>query len=790
MAGEDAELLESPHVSEETKKRLVQSALDPLSRIAGGASHEEVRAQAAQEMEHGRKVEQGTAKAHGDLSAQQPPGANGAGVAKSDDVLDLAKPALDFFSTWIDQVWNNVPGVSRLEYMPAIWDRFHQNRGIDFRKFTDEAEEYGKAREVVEQTMEGARAELNTLFGDWEGAGAAAARTKYEEGIVPDSQKLLDQLEGAATLIPETVTAIYETLKQQVDEVLLLSRATIAGADVETAAKIARVAPGGSDSNEADRLDAVRFFDRQWNSNLEAGLNEFGMTFPYAEEIIPQFCETWLTSFKAEFEPLLQAFGDLCDQTNKTVDGQWYALAEFMSDYANEFTDAAAPAAAPSPSGPPPGGTAPAMTGGGPPAMPAGGTGGTPSMPSPPSPPAAPPMPAAPETAAAPETVAPDTAAAETNPVTGGELELDPETGEAYPIDPLTGEAVKEPGGATLTVEKGENKLSLSEPDADGNMAITVEGPSGEPKDYQLAFEGEGTEGDEIFRPGEDGKILVEDGPLKITAERPDGPDGQTVVEVDDGSGEPTRYVLGEQPSDAESQPASAPGALAGVPASPGGPTASPGGPTASSGDLAASAGDLAASAGDLAASAGDVGASAEAPAVPSGAPAVPGADPAVPAADSAAPALAAPTAAAPDDLLLPAEAGQQAEGMGQSTAPQSVGAGDFLSSGAAAVGLGEPALGDTASVPGAAPSGTGLGSAPGGTSPQPAASSQDSATAAGMGMMGGMGGGAGGGNAGDTERQPNQYRHSGNLFDTPAPANRISGSLDDDDDGLIGFGR
>ncbi|MGC7095907.1 WXG100 family type VII secretion target [Amycolatopsis lurida] len=743
MAEDDTELLNSPHVSDATKKKLEQTALDPLSGLAGDVTYKEVRELAVREMNNGRKVEESTAKAHGDLSAQQPPGAKGAGVAKSDEVLDLAKPALDFFSTWIDQVWNNVPGASRLEYMPAIWDRFHENRGIDFRKFTDEAEEYGKAREVVEQTMEGARAELNTLFGDWEGAGAAAARTKYEEGIVPDSQKLLDQLEGAATLIPETITAIYETLKQQVDEVLLLSRATIAGADVETAAKIARVAPGGSDSNEADRLDAVRFFDRQWGSNLESGLNELSVTYVVADELIPQYCETWLTSFKAEFEPLLQAFQDLCDKTNKTVDGQWYALAEFMSDYTNEFTDAAAPAATPQQqSGPPPGGTGPAMTGGGPPAMPAGGTGGAPSMPSPPPPPAAPPVPAAPEAAAAPVTdAAPDAAseAAEKNPVTGGELELDPETGEAYPIDPLTGEAVKEPGGAALTVEKGENKLSLSEPDADGNMAITVEGPSGEPKDYQLAFDGEGTEGDGIFRPGEDGKVLVEDGPLKITAERPDGLDGQTVVEVDDGSGEPTRYVLGEQHEEAAAQPAAA-APLAAAPA------AAPPAPAAES-------------------------AGAPSPAAPAPAPAP---DPA--------------------DLLLPAEAGGQPEAGGQSTAPQSVGAGDFLSSGAAAVGLGEPALGDTASVPGAAPSGIGLGSAPGGAAPQqPAASSpgsQDSAAAASMGMMGGMGGGAGGGNAGDVERAPNQYRHSGNLFDTPAPANRISGSLDDDDDGLIGFGR
>ncbi|MGA6163678.1 hypothetical protein [Amycolatopsis magusensis] len=695
MTETDGQLIDSPYVSETTKKHLIQASTNPLNSMVGGEDYETVRSRAVSEMNNGLKTEETTAKHHGELSAQQPPGPNGSGVAKSDEVLDLAKPALDFFSTWIDRVWNNVPGASRLEYLPEVWDRFHQNRDIDFRKLSDEAEEFTRTREVVEQTMEAAKSELNTLFGAWEGAGAAAARTKYQEGIVPDAQKLLDQLEGAAKLIPETAAAIYQTLKQQVDEVLLLNKPTIAGADVETATRIARVAPGGSDSNDDDFMAAARFFDSQYGTAFESGLNDLSVTAPLLMEALPQTCEVWLLSFKDEFAALFESFKNLCDQTNKTVDGQWYALVEFMSDFTNEFTDAAAapaPQTAPQQSGPLPGDAGPAMTGGGPSAMPAGGTGGAPSMPAPP-PPAAPPMPAAPETAAAPEKAPAEEP--EKNPVTGGELELDPETGEAYPIDPLTGEAVKEAAGPALTVEKGDSKLSFSEPDADGKLAITVEGPSGEPKDFQLAFDGEETE-DETLRPGEDGRIQFEDGPLKITAERPDGPGGPTLVEVDDGSGEPTKYVLGEQAGEAAPQSSQW----------------------------------------------------------------------TEPEADT-----------------------------GQSTSAQSVGSGDFLSSGAAAVGLGAPApdsgLGDTtASAPGAAPSGIGLGSTPGGAAAQPNTPSSQDPAAAGMGMMGGMGGGAGGGNSGDTERAPNQYRHSGSLFDTPAPANRISGTLDDEDDGLIGFGR
>ncbi|MEW2499332.1 hypothetical protein AB0878_02480 [Amycolatopsis sp. NPDC047767] len=194
------------------------------------------------------------------------------------------------------------------------------------------------------------------------------------------------------------------------------------------------------------------------------------------------------------------------------------------------------------------------------------------------------------------------------NPVTHQPLEVDPATGRPYPIDPKTGEAIKSDATEpeTVTVEQGDNKISMSEPDDHGTMGITVDDGTGQEKKYQLDFgddpepgqgadfgpqghdgaqdasgrpddlgpqghdgaqdtpgqpgagrhqapqpdgastpAGTATSG-QVYQPGPDGKIHIDDGNLKITAERPDGADGPTVVTVDDGSGQPTKYTLGD----------------------------------------------------------------------------------------------------------------------------------------------------------------------------------------------------------------------------------------------------
>ncbi|KZB81005.1 WXG100 family type VII secretion target [Amycolatopsis regifaucium] len=113
----------------------------------------------------------------------------------------------------------------------------------------------------------------------------------------------------------------------------------------------------------------------------------------------------------------------------------------------------------------------------------------------------------------------------------------------------------------TLKVKQGDKTFEMTEPDEDGEMEIKVGDGSGPAKDFKLDWTGDGDESklgaapgtddgkpdkDGVHRPGPDGKIHIQDGDLKITAERPDGPSGPTVVTVDDGTGKPTTYTLGE----------------------------------------------------------------------------------------------------------------------------------------------------------------------------------------------------------------------------------------------------
>lgn len=110
-----------------------------------------------------------------------------------------------------------------------------------------------------------------------------------------------------------------------------------------------------------------------------------------------------------------------------------------------------------------------------------------------------------------------------------------------------------------MTVQRGDSRIEMSEPDQDGRMGISIDTGPGEAKDYQLNW-GAADPAQPAYTPGPDGKIHLEDAGLRITAERPQGETGPTVVTVDDGSGTPTTYTLGEEPADGQQAGHSVPG--------------------------------------------------------------------------------------------------------------------------------------------------------------------------------------------------------------------------------------
>lgn len=466
-----------------------------------------------------------------------------------------------------------------------------------------------------------------------------------------------------------------------------------------------------------------------------------------------------------------------------------------------------------------------------------------------------------PQEATVPPQVQPQTPPAQPdpnqNPVTHKPLEVDPETGQPYPIDPRTGEAVKTEHEApeTVTVQHGDHKITMSEPDDHGKMAVSIGDGAGHDKAYQLDFgdkapgtaaeaaqgdpaarphDGSGqpahdgqnpadkapdapggpihkqpdgtaptTDPNQVHRPGPDGKIHIEDGNLKITAERPSGPDGPTVVTVDDGSGEPTKYTLDDH---GKIDPATG-RPVDGVTAQQHGGGA--GSPAANPNELpvdqvrdgrhvvadaaqtgqqvagdhgqpsqAGAAQGHAASAYDQAtAQAGAAqGHAASAYDQATGQPAA--ADgPGHTAGEQLGRHHAEPVAAQAD--ATPAYGTPAASGPDESTTAQSV-----LDPFSSDPGLGhvpaDPGLGDSAVPAGWQQDDPGhpaeLGTAPTTTDQQQGQS---------MGMMGSpMMGGGGQGNSGDQERGTSGYRVDGGLFGTAPGGSRISGSLAEEDEG------
>ncbi|GAB3357320.1 WXG100 family type VII secretion target [Amycolatopsis echigonensis] len=346
-----------------------------------------------------------------------------------------------------------------------------------------------------------------------------------------------------------------------------------------------------------------------------------------------------------------------------------------------------------------------------------------------------------------------------------------------------------------LKVKQGNKTFEMSEPDHDGKMDIKIGEGSGQVKDFKIDWSDDksapdGQHGADVHHPGPDGKIHLRDGDLKITAERPDGPNGPTVVTVDDGKGNPTTYTLGEEdkpqgahavdhgprmPGDSTGRHHAGdgpqhgddgPGKHAGDHQGPDGPGRGGASPSSSH---PASVHPMEGGPGPEISHTGDpfgghpgggpgtshggdsLGGSGQHPVqplhhgVPSGAPghAMPG-GPGPEIAHSGVPAGApsAPLHGGPVSDSTPVSGTQSGGGFSQPGAP----AGDHSG--------------------GSGQSGSGGSGMPG------------------MGSMGGGHGGGGGG--GDTERR-SAYRVEGAVFDNLAePASRITGSLDDDDDAPI----
>lgn len=124
---------------------------------------------------------------------------------------------------------------------------------------------------------------------------------------------------------------------------------------------------------------------------------------------------------------------------------------------------------------------------------------------------------------------------------------------------PAAAVAQEPPAGESVQIKDGDRTISVTSPDGEGHVRVTVEDGAGKTKSYELDFdaasglprepgpEGAATpegEAPEQVPARTDGKCVIQDSPLTITAERPLFAPDSLAITVDDGSGNPTKYTV------------------------------------------------------------------------------------------------------------------------------------------------------------------------------------------------------------------------------------------------------
>ncbi|SFQ26021.1 hypothetical protein SAMN05421810_105393 [Amycolatopsis arida] len=666
-------------------------------------------------------------------------------------------------------------------------------RGIDFAAFRADAQLLRTTAEGVEQVREHLRQAWTTNTADWAGDAKAAAQRR-DDGLVKGSATLAHAL-GTA---PETITEVVDTgVRQSVvdfaNRVLdAYGDGTIAGHTPSEVANLLQArerTPGLIQQLEAEAAkveSAGEGFMGFLGDLYAVAVPVFGLPTKLGfdlstsisadnirEEIakyqrLLQEAEAALQRFRTEYSARAGAVHQHAATYVHAVRESYEALVEELAGALDPDPFPSAPATAPAEMGSMPAAAGVPVAAGGVPAVGANPVAaGVPAAPG-----AAVPPPSGPATApGTPADAGPDA-------VPGAGAEAMPADEAPVPGSDPVGSGASDPERDALTVRRGDRELTLVAPDAGGRMTVVIDDGTGTRTEYHLdldpeepggarsgelgvarpdaladvgrdageraAAPGDGADGERpgggaerpAHRPGPDGTVRVEDGEVTITAERPAGPGGPTVVTIADGSGDPTSYVLGQDPEHVATTPGANRGG-AGIGGGDGGAAGSAGvGDGADRGGAGTGNGGRVAdnverAGADSADSAGGTGGGKD------------GVD------QATTPAAFRGADQAPSGGVA---GGEGLSGPGLGSAPGGDGGADQTTVPAAFRGADQVPTGD---VPGGGegPPGPGLGSAPGGDGGAPGAGPADG------GGLPALGGGGGGVPAGEAERGPNASR-------------------------------
>lgn len=455
-----------------------------------------------------------------------------AGVTNSNDILDKgvegAVRGLERFCP----VYNRALDIAGTDFGPVNYERdvlqrYDEQRNIPFNVFTAQAAEIDKLRDDLVESLSSQSNRLATVFSHWQGAAADSAQTMWRQVEKLSNSEVKESLSESSEAILRACSAVAAACQRKAEWSLKYAIPNWCGLQPHEIDMAIRIARSGRDATDAEIKHFIQHLPPEDQAVID---DDKGDLEDETKDAAEKMAQGWLQQFTSSFAKFVSDFRAMCDNEKNATDEAWGNLTQFLLGLPDDPYAAVAAVAA--------GGTAAAAAPASGPVAAASAGGGV-------------------------------SASDPVNPITGRAMEIDPETGNPDPIDPATGEASAAPDVDTMTVSKGGNEIALTEPNNDGEMSIRIGNGTSAAAEYKLDFGSGGTLGGEhaasgfgptgaangvlggagvagdVHTPGDDGTIQIHEGELSIVAEQPLGPDGATVVTVDDGNGEPETYVMG-----------------------------------------------------------------------------------------------------------------------------------------------------------------------------------------------------------------------------------------------------
>jgi uncharacterized protein YukE len=524
------ELLDDPYVDGDTKEHLlgaylnenygftlddvpdeVRGYLDEYSMEGGDfdqGSLDDVFGRAQDESDRRgyqyRQVQDDVDAARSELSDMAPPETSGSGVATSDEIFEPVRPALRVFKTWLpinDQVPEGLLGHHGRISLDDVTTRFDEQKGISFRKFLEDADRMRQAHTALGDLNTTAGQQLSSVYQSWTGPAANASYDHYSQRIAPNVSSLLEALSTGADGIEAAVRNVFEACKDKADQVAELYTPLVGEAPPYIARRMVKLARGDEVSH-GEAKSVASWIDRQTGggSELENGMNNGIWELMLPE--LARFSGEWIRDcFNPDLhDRIYETFDRACTDTAQRINTTYEELNAALGEYDNGFADSGAQQV----TGPAVGTTAtgsaiPGLDGGGS-ASGGGGAGsggGAAAQPPPavdiPSPSDIPSLAGAGSSAGDPAGTQPS----------GLEPES-PEPGDSLspqPIRPDTGQP------ETVTIADGDRTISVSSPDGQGRVTITIDDGGAEPKTYEIDFGDETGTGAGQAQPGEPGAV-------------------------------------------------------------------------------------------------------------------------------------------------------------------------------------------------------------------------------------------------------------------------------------------